>query len=675
MKKLLTGVLATLTCFTCAAAVACGDDNKGNQVKPLDAAKDTLYAMYIDHSSAETINDYEVVNSLAVGDHDFTVTWTVNVTEGVAITEGSDEYTWTVDVTPGATAIEYVLTATITDAKGKTATVSFDRVVSAVSDPYESRIVTSPAVDTEYLMYMYQGNTQEAYFLKGGINNHYLDTSTKTTEAIVIKLEETTGGFYAYYMDGATKLYLNMVQSGNYTNGVYGETATSVYTFNTEYNTLIGTVNSKNFFFGTRGDKTYTTMGPCEDKYLAENFVAHLIVRQSGEGVDPSVTPDPDPNPDPSEIQTLTIPEAITLGSAQDRGSEDSAYTTEKYYVIGEVKSITNTKYGNMYIKDADGNEILVYGTYDSTGTNGGEKMENFPKVGDTVKLLSVVGNYRGTPQLLDAWIMEITPATAEKKIEIEKNALNVAETFTGAGTLTLATAGKTYTDVVITWAVTAGSDIATYENGVLTIANPTADTTVTLKATLTLGETSQEFTYNIAISAKVAGQETTSYADFDTLTKNTGYGERTTTSGWVAVNAAVYVGGSADTSGEFAAIVDGDGNNTTAVTLNGKTSAVGKLTSCELSGGIKKLSFNFGHFNSEGKPVNITINIKNASGEVVATKTLEQTVTKLESNSFEWVLDTAVEGTFVIEIVNNCPAGSSSNKDRVSIWNLAWVS
>lgn len=35
--------------------------------------------------------------------------------------------------------------------------------------------------------------------------------------------------------------------------------------------------------------------------------------------------------------------------------------------------------------------------------------------------------------------------------------------------------------------------------------------------------------------------------------------------------------------------------------------------------------------------------------------------------------LATAITGNFVIEIVNNCPT-NSAKKDRVSIWNLSWV-
>ena len=97
----------------------------------------------------------------------------------------------------------------------------------------------------------------------------------------------------------------------------------------------------------------------------------------------------------------LSIVAALELGKEQGKG----AYTSTKYYVSGTVSKIENTTYGNLYIADQDGNEILVYGTYDATGKTRFDKMSNQPKVGDTVTFYSAVGNYNGTPQLKNAWL------------------------------------------------------------------------------------------------------------------------------------------------------------------------------------------------------------------------------------------------------------------------------
>lgn len=113
-----------------------------------------------------------------------------------------------------------------------------------------------------------------------------------------------------------------------------------------------------------------------------------------------------------------------------------------------------------------------------------------------------------------------------------------------------------------------------------------------------------------------------------------------------------------------------------TAITLNGKTSAVGTITSPTLTGGISKLTFKYCNNFSENNGVSLTINIKQ-NGAVVATTTLVRAnsdVVKNTAYDFSWTLDSAIEGNFVIEILNNSPSNNStSNKDRVSIWDITW--
>lgn len=156
--------------------------------------------------------------------------------------------------------------------------------------------------------------------------------------------------------------------------------------------------------------------------------------------------------------------------------------------------------------------------------------------------------------------------------------------------------------------------------------------------------------------------------ADFSTLSTNTSYGSRTTTNGWEGTNCAVFQGGSTDSSPTFMFISSGE----KAMCMNGKTSAVGTITSPTLEGGIGTLTFNFGHPFSDSKGVNITISVKQ-SGTVVATTDLIQTsVTQKTAYEFEYEFN--VSGDFVIELKNNSPSNSNSNKDRVAIWNLEWT-
>ena len=49
-----------------------------------------------------------------------------------------------------------------------------------------------------------------------------------------------------------------------------------------------------------------------------------------------------------------------------------------------------------MYIKDENGNELLIYGLYDQSG-NRYDAMSSKPKVGDTIIVCGPIFYYKGT--------------------------------------------------------------------------------------------------------------------------------------------------------------------------------------------------------------------------------------------------------------------------------------
>ena len=137
-------------------------------------------------------------------------------------------------------------------------------------------------------------------------------------------------------------------------------------------------------------------------------------------------------------------------------------------------------------------------------------------------------------------------------------------------------------------------------------------------------------------------------------------YKDRTSEDGWVATGARV---------DKAAALT---GTEDAVLTLNGKTSAPGTLKSPTLKNGISKIFFNYG-FAFGDDQFSITINVKQGD-KVVDTTTVEKTgLTKETVYSHTWTLETAVEGEFTLEIINNCKTGTDKNKDRLAIWNLSW--
>jgi len=157
--------------------------------------------------------------------------------------------------------------------------------------------------------------------------------------------------------------------------------------------------------------------------------------------------------------------------------------------------------------------------------------------------------------------------------------------------------------------------------------------------------------------------------ADFNTFNggkANTmNYATYKTAQGWIADWALILAGGTDATN--FVS------TETTFLfpCLNGRTDRPGKLTSPTISGGIKKLTFNYGFPYGETK-VKFTVNIKQ-DGNVVATETVTvDSPVKAQVNTF--TKEFSVSGDFVIEIVNDLYSQTADkNKDRLAIWNLTW--
>ncbi len=159
---------------------------------------------------------------------------------------------------------------------------------------------------------------------------------------------------------------------------------------------------------------------------------------------------------------------------------------------------------------------------------------------------------------------------------------------------------------------------------------------------------------------------------DFNTVAKNTSYSARQSTAGWIGENCAVYTGGSTDNNGVFKSLL-GAFSDVVGWTMNGKTSAVGIITSPTIANGCGTLSFDYGFCNNESNGFCFKVEILQ-NGTAVQTYTVENSdSTKFEKHS--WSQEINVAGSFVIKFTNNCPSNnSSSNKDRTTIFNVVWT-
>lgn len=283
-----------------------------------------------------------------------------------------------------------------------------DPVTPPVGD--DEFTLVKPVVGTGYKFGMFQGNLGEVYYLIGGMNGYYLATSTDAAQALEFFVEETTGGYYIYYMDGTTKTYLNMVVSGTHVNGSYGTTASTVYTWNDTLNTLVAMVDGSEYGFGTYN--TFNTMGPSKTSY-SDNFFGGFVGTGSGTVTPPVVDPGTPENPEEpgaDDPESLTIAQAIAKTKALGSGKR----STEKYIVTGILVSVDNSTYGNLTIRDEKGNTFIIYGTYYPyyTSANRWDKLtaDQKPAVGDEVSFYGILYYYNGqkcemeNAAILDGW-------------------------------------------------------------------------------------------------------------------------------------------------------------------------------------------------------------------------------------------------------------------------------
>ena len=95
-------------------------------------------------------------------------------------------------------------------------------------------------------------------------------------------------------------------------------------------------------------------------------------------------------------VTTATIADVLTKPDA----------TSNYYMVTGEITSIANADYGNLYLKDGN-SEIYVYGCYPGYGATGNDRKGLIAakglKVGDTLTVIATKGSYNGVAQLANS--------------------------------------------------------------------------------------------------------------------------------------------------------------------------------------------------------------------------------------------------------------------------------
>ena len=296
MKKITTGILATLACLACLS----GCSGKGNEKDPtgieasvaLEGAKAFLEAKYKKQVSEVSAN-YEMPNTVSYDGVTYEITWSVDVEKDVIVERDDEEGITYINVNESAAEdVKYVLTGTIKDADGNELKVEFKCKLLQGPTTAAVRITEAPVAGTAYKLYVYQGTNKSHRYLTGESKkgyDYFLLTSDVVDEGIDVYVEaaqdasgnDVDGKYYLYVnkVSGegeeatTTKTYLNIVKNGSYVNSLFQSEPKCEYVFDTDYQTIVTEVDGKKYYLGC--DTTYDTI---EAQYKREDsyYTAYL---------------------------------------------------------------------------------------------------------------------------------------------------------------------------------------------------------------------------------------------------------------------------------------------------------------------------------------------------------------------------------------------------------------
>lgn len=397
MKKIVSAILLLALCIGCIAGCAPKEDAN------LNAAAEYLYTMYKD-AKATTDSDYTLVSQVRINDVVYPITWTSDKAENVQFSAGEKNMT-NVKITATEADVNYKLTATMKNEEGQEVSVSFDRIIPAKAQVGGTIVLAYPK-ENQFIT--------GSHYLYTGKNKWQLNLTTNEAEAIALEVVDNgdntvtfKSGEYFLFCDATHVQFVKeqsdntkfVLEAADTEGGYFIKCAVANYGGKAQYLEVYS------------GYLTCYGMGTDPSIYvfkLQETTTAAGTVSGLEETPAPEETTPPANNSnDPAADSTLSISDALALGASKAHNT----YTENKYYVTGVISEVYNEQYGNMKIKDAQGNILTVYGTYDATGANRYDAMATKPVAGDTITVYGIIGQYNDTPQVKNGWITAHTPA------------------------------------------------------------------------------------------------------------------------------------------------------------------------------------------------------------------------------------------------------------------------
>ena len=204
-----------------------------------------------------------------------TFTWNEDAKVYTALVAGAERYLGTYNTynTISASDVKYIAGEKQADVGVSQFPAGFGTVAFTFA-PAEGQ----PAAGT-YKYALEQANLSKTLYFAGAMNGSYLATTENAAAATDVTIEEVEGGYRFYFMDGATKTYIDVHE---YKEGKAGvrltAEPTAVFTWNEECGVFTANVAGAERYLGTYN--TYNTISASDVKYIAGEKLGDIGVSQ-----------------------------------------------------------------------------------------------------------------------------------------------------------------------------------------------------------------------------------------------------------------------------------------------------------------------------------------------------------------------------------------------------------
>ncbi len=179
MKRIISIILLLAMCVACFAGCAEGDGKGGKKNDALNSAAEYLRAMYI--KSPKVMSKDQIVISQVVFDNKtYPITWTTTAPDNAQVVPGENNQT-VIKIVAGEVDINFTLTATLKDEKGKEASVSFEHTIPAKAQVTTgAKVVLAYPKESKYIT--------GSHYLYTGKNKWQLNLTESKADAIALEV-------------------------------------------------------------------------------------------------------------------------------------------------------------------------------------------------------------------------------------------------------------------------------------------------------------------------------------------------------------------------------------------------------------------------------------------------------------------------------------------------------